>query len=389
MRRDGVQPAARAMPEMSGTGVVVDDQGEGVPRSDGSERSDSQRPATSGFFQTAWTRRFAKRDDDTSSDDFTDVLRLHLGLTGEITPLEPRYPGCLRLGELNHRGRSFDLFLRNEGWGTALSALLADQMLATWPSIVVIPTLRGVPFSAIHRHAPGAHVALITFDDAIAADYGESDAERTLDSLTAGVPTPLGTGWWIITHDGRRSISREEYADLVAHGDEFDLFLDGAGTAFSQSFAAATRCARHESSRIRLSIHQRHALTELIARAAPLRPRDIRCLRDTPIREPARVVDSARHVVDVRFSRYRWQSFHTIRGNNRDDKRYLFRPPDTLRYACVVFGSECASGSTGKRGRRVISATSVTASGTALSRPATSWDLGGPLIWATPGTCQN
>jgi hypothetical protein len=40
--------------------------------------------------------------------------------------------------------------------------------------------------------------------------------------------------------------------------------------------------------------------------------------------------------VDVKLSRYGWRSFHTLAGESTEQKRYVFRPPATLRYACVM-----------------------------------------------------
>jgi hypothetical protein len=197
-----------------------------------------------------------------------------------------------------------------------------------------------VPFSVIHRHPPGGHVILTTLVAVLAIRENGFCAQPTFDSLTEGPATETGPGWSVITHESRRALTRDEYTDIIGRYDEFDLFLDGAATTFSQSYPVGHRDAQSRFHRGVISIHQMHALTELIARAIPLRASDIRCLQGTTVQDPASSVEAARRAIDVRLSRYRWRSFHTISGENRDQKAYLFRPPASLRYACIVFGGD-------------------------------------------------
>jgi hypothetical protein len=67
-----------------------------------------------------------------------------------------------------------------------------------------------------------------------------------------------------------------------------------------------------------------------------MRASELRGLQVAGVQNPAKIVDAARRAVDVKLSRYGWRSFHTLAGESTEQKRYVFRPPATLRYACVM-----------------------------------------------------
>ena len=268
------------------------------------------------------------------------MLRRLFGLQGEmISSAGDESAGCVCLGQLYRDGRAYDVYFCGAGWDSSLHAFLAERGRASRPSIMLIPTFAGVPFSAIHRYAPGSHVILATLVNLLCVRGERFCVKPSFDSLTDGSGAEIGPGWWIMTQEGKRPIARREYDDIVARRDQFDLFLDGAGTASSQFYSAGYRDRGGRFHPATLSGHQMHALTELISRGVALRARDFRCLEATAIRQPAGTIDTARRSVDLRLSRSEWRTFHTIPAKDRAERRYVFRPPAELCYACIVYGS--------------------------------------------------
>jgi hypothetical protein len=274
----------------------------------------------------------------TSHEAFAGVVRRLLGLAGELTLLDDSYPDCVYLGDLPCDEHTYDIFLCRAAWDSAFDALLADRLPASRRSIVFAPTPRGLPVDLLHRYAPGGHVTLALLVDFMALHEGKLILRPSFDSLTKHPRATTGTSWTLITHEGRRAIDSTEYADLAAHAETFDLFLDAVSPGHSRAYSAGYRDKDGAFHRATLSAVQMHALTELVSRAVPMRATELRSLQAAAVQNPAKVIDAARRAVDVRLSRYGWRSFHTLAGESSDQKRYVFRPPAALRYACIVGG---------------------------------------------------
>lgn len=54
-----------------------------------------------------------------------------------------------------------------------------------------------------------------------------------------------------------------------------------------------------------------------------------------PREQPDKRVEAARRAIDVNLGRYQWRAVQTLRGDERETKRYLFNPPDGFRFAIV------------------------------------------------------
>ena len=50
---------------------------------------------------------------------------------------------------------------------------------------------------------------------------------------------------------------------------------------------------------------------------------------------PHKQVEAARRVVDVRLGRYQWRSIQLLKEDDRQANRYVFNPPDGLRFAVL------------------------------------------------------
>ena len=272
----------------------------------------------------------------TSHEALARTVRRLIGLTGELTLLDDSYPDCVHLGELSRGERLYDVFLCRAAWESAFEALLSDRLLSSRRSIVFAPTPRGIPLDLLHRYALGGHVTLALLVDFVALHDGMLVLRPTFEELTADRQAETEASWILITRDGRRSIASQDYADLVGRAEQFDLFLDAGAPGHSRAYSAGYRGEDGTFHRVTLSPLQMHALTELVSRGAPTRAAELRSLQTAGVQNPARIIDSARRAVDVKLSRYGWRSFHTVAGESTEQRRYVFRPPATLRYACVM-----------------------------------------------------
>ena len=276
-----------------------------------------------------------------SQDTFLRVVQRLLGVTGDLTFLDDTYPDCVYAGELSRGDGICDVFVCRAAWDSAFEALLAERQLAARRSVVLVPTARGVPIELLHRYPPGGHVILAPLADILGIRERRLVLLPTFTALLEGRRVAT-TGLQIIAYDGRRSVTASEYARLTEEAESFDLFLDETGVGHSRTYSAGYRNESGHFRRVMLSALQMHALTELISRGVPLRAAELRSLQKAAIQNPAKVIDSARRLVDVRLSRYSWRSFHTQAAEESGQRRYLFRPPATLRYVCIVNASDVA-----------------------------------------------
>ena len=276
-----------------------------------------------------------------SQEGFLRVLQRLLGLSGDLTFLDESYPDCIYAGALSRPDGVHDVFVCRATWDSAFEALLADRQLAARRSVVLVPTARGVPLELLHRYPPGGHVVLAPLEDLLGIREKRLILLPSFAALIEG--TRAGpSARLLIADDGRRAIGPAEYGRLVEDAQSFDLFLDATAVGHSRTYSAGYRDERGNFHRAMLSALQIHALAELIARGVPLRPTELWSLQKAAIQNPAKVIEAARRLVDVRVSRYSWRSLHTQAAEGSGQRRYVFHPPPTLRYACIVNASDAA-----------------------------------------------
>ena len=151
-----------------------------------------------------------------------------------------------------------------------------------------------------------------------------------------------GPGATLFAHDRSAVvIDAAEVAALGLRRREHDLFLDFA-TEDPRGFLAGYRDhagAFHES---RLGETSAAILAELVEARRPMRPDALKRLRGSGRESAVRLVQKARHAVDVRKmvqgkeSRTEWRAFHT-RGSKLAVE-FEFEPPAGMTYAVMVKG---------------------------------------------------
>ena len=134
----------------------------------------------------------------------------------------------------------------------------------------------------------------------------------------------------LVDKHGVRCIAESEYRRLVASRDEFDLFIDTIVTTGRGRCTAVRRDDAGQAEEIQLQPAEAAALIELVERGHAIRPSDLKSIE---VANPERTIERGRAKVDIRRHRYKWRSFHTLAETG--DKRFVFRPPDDLRYAIL------------------------------------------------------
>ena len=134
----------------------------------------------------------------------------------------------------------------------------------------------------------------------------------------------------LVDPDGTRRIDEATYREVVAG--EHDLLLDLLSTVTAGRYRALRRDddGFHEDS---LTHQQAWAYAELMERRQPLRAGELEALNSYG--SPDKQVEAARRALDVKVSRYEWRSTKLLRGDDRRAKRYLFQPPERLRWALL------------------------------------------------------
>ncbi len=271
-----------------------------------------------------------------SHERFAGSLRRLMGLEGSFQVLDSTYADTVQLGELRGRDGVRDVFLSlaRWGWSCSLGVLLAERMVVPRPSIVFAPTARGIPLSVVHRHGAGSHVVLGILADVLDGRGTELALRISFDALVRSPALAAPVFCVAYTSEGKRSLSRAEYDEILERAHELDLFVDAVVPRHGRKLAAGRRTIAGTVVSVMLSISEARALAELVARGGALAPREFASLKAVGGR--AKVVQTARKKVDVKLARYEWRAFHTAIGEGDTDHRYVFRPPPSLRYAVLT-----------------------------------------------------
>ncbi len=271
-----------------------------------------------------------------SHESFASKLRQLMGLDGAFQMLDSTYPDTVQLGELRAPEGVCEVFLSlgRWGWSCSLATLLAERLSVLRRSIVFAPTPRGIPAPFIHRYGGGGHVVLGFLANVLDGRAGHLALTQAFERLVRSRPEAVPVFCIAYTSEGTRQLSRDEYEKLVQSAHDLDLFLDVVVPRHGRKYAGGYRRGAGPFVQVEISTSEARALAELVVRGVTLAPRELASLKAVGGR--AKIVQSARKKVDVRLRRYEWRAFHTAVGEGAEERRYVFRPPPTLRYAVLT-----------------------------------------------------
>jgi hypothetical protein len=152
------------------------------------------------------------------------LLRRLLRIEGRGKPTHVAGP-VFGLGEIEKDGLRADAFLAlnpDEGFHHFLVARIA----APRPTVVFVTSARALDPALAEAHGPSSRVEVVLVEDVLCVESGVIAARdwRATRAPKANAPAAL-----LLSHDGERTLTAEEYLALVEHAAErFDLFLDAA-----------------------------------------------------------------------------------------------------------------------------------------------------------------
>lgn len=136
-------------------------------------------------------------------------------------------------------------------------------------------------------------------------------------------------------------IDAAEVAAIALRRKEHDLFLDYA-TEDPRGWLAGYRDHAGAFHETRLGETSAAILVELVKARSPMRADALKPLRGSGRESAVRLVQKARHAVDVRKmvrgkeSRTEWRAFHTV--GSKQAMEFVFEPPVGMTYAVMVRG---------------------------------------------------
>ncbi len=265
-----------------------------------------------------------------SVDGLVRVLRRVLGVGGAVEQSDAGFPDTRRIGDWAGRA----VFLALSPAFPGFEAWLA----ARGDALVVVPFGLGLPTGARDRFGAGQRVEIVLLRDVLRFEG---------DAILGALPEPLlslreptGPAYAVrsvmcvvVDHDGRRALTADEYAALVARAAELDLFIDTTITVDGGGHRGLRRDQSGVVEEAALTKHEAAALVELISRRKALRAGDFATLS---VHAVDKVIERARSKVDVKQGRYKWRAIHTLAADTPEAKRWQFNPGPSLRFAVAM-----------------------------------------------------
>ena len=241
------------------------------------------------------------------------------------------FPCAHRLGRATWRGLSREVLLCTDLNGSAPLAFLLARQANQQPTLVLAHARTRFTPPEIDTHFASGPVSVIFLEDELQL---EGDRVLRFQAMDAGhVPTCQPANYCLLVDaDGARRIDEATYREVVAEAQSYELFLDLLSTVAAGRYRACRRGkdGLHDDS---LTHQQAWAYAELMERRQPLRAGELEVLNSYG--SPDKQVEAARRVLDVKESRYEWRSTKLLRGDDSQAKRYLFQPPDDLRWTLI------------------------------------------------------
>lgn len=242
------------------------------------------------------------------------------------------FPCAHRLGRAAWRRLDREVLLCTDLNGAAPLAFLLARQASQQPTLVLAHARTRYTSPDVDTHFVTGPVSVVFLEDELALD-----GDRLVRRQPNGVAEPTATYrtsdyCLLVDPDGARRIDEATYREVVASAEGHDLFLDLLSTVAAGRYRACRRDEDgfHEDS---LTHQQAWAYAELMERRQPLRAGELEVLNSYG--SPDKQVEAARRVLDIKVSRYEWRSTKLLRGDDRRAKRYLFQPPEGLRWALL------------------------------------------------------
>ncbi|MFH0903368.1 MAG: hypothetical protein V2A73_22295 [Pseudomonadota bacterium] len=269
-------------------------------------------------------------------------IRLLFDICGDFDLDNEVFPCTRRIGtekrQHGEHGEAREVLLCTWTTHGGFTAFLQARQAMRRPTLVLAPVrAHWLRPGVEENHGPGERVELAFLEDVLGIRDGRPcRLERSLAAREAVVesygsrPRPFCE---VIDGACKRFIGEGEYRDLVAQAGDYDLFLDTMTKAEAGRHPGSRRLGDDAVERVALTNEEAQIVIELVERYAPLRASEIKVLGRFGM--PEKRVEAARRAIDIKLGRYQWRAIQTLRGDDREAKRFLFNPPDGFRFAVV------------------------------------------------------
>jgi hypothetical protein len=260
-----------------------------------------------------------------SHSAFVHALRRGLGITGKLDTADVDFPYTTRLGDRAGRPVFLALSPAYPGFESWLGA--------RGEALVLVPSARRIATKTFERFSERNAIQLVSLSNTLRLVSGRLVESSGDGLLWAKEPTAQPSVCFVIDQDGRRSLSSCEYQELVAHAEEYDLFIDTTVTIEGGAHRGGRRIEHGKWEEASLTKHEAAALLELITTRKALRVGDFKTVG---VNEVGKVVERGRKKIDQKRGRYEWRSIHTLGGDVPEAKRWAFKPEASSRWAAVI-----------------------------------------------------
>lgn len=245
---------------------------------------------------------------------------------------EDVFPNARRLGKSNWRGLARELIYVTDSGVHVLPHLLA-RCVCQRQTIAVIPARwRRYDIELDKRSGLDGPLEVIFLEDVLTLNNGYMSLEQSHVVTVDAAETPEYFCLMTDVH-GETVIDKAKYAEVLSTRQDYDLFLNLLSPTSASRYQACRRDngGFHENS---LSNQQAWAYAELMRRRTPLRAAELKSL--STYGNPHKQIEAARRVLDVKTARTAWRSTRLLSGDDRQAKRYLFQPPEDLRWVLLM-----------------------------------------------------
>lgn len=242
------------------------------------------------------------------------------------------FPWAFRLGRALWEGIEREVVLCTNFNGELSVPYLTARRTSGHPTLVLgHARTRYMPPDLEARFASGP-VRILFLEDVLTVIDDRISLRRSLSQEKPAPHADPADYCVRVTPDIAEQIDESTYRATVARAEDYDLFLDLLSTLAGGRHRACRRDASgfHDSA---LTVQQAWAYAELMERRRPMRAGELSALNS--FGSPEKQVEAARRVLDVKNGRYEWRATKLLRGDDRQANRYLFQPPEGLRWVLL------------------------------------------------------
>lgn len=250
----------------------------------------------------------------------------------------PVFRHAHRLGRSRWGGAERDvLFCTSLNGSEAVGHLLARRAMRQPTLVLAHARTRYTSPEVVAHFGRGEVVEVVFLEDCLAI---EGDRVVVRGHAVTGVAEPAAVYvarpepfCIVVDQYGRREVDEATYREVASRIESYDLFIDLLTTVRAGRYRSGYTDKNGLFVETSLTLQQAWAYAELVEQRRPLRAGELHAL--SAFGASHKQVEAARREVDVKLGRNTWRSTELVAGGDAPSNRYLFKPPDGLRFAVL------------------------------------------------------